>query len=52
MEPARAEGGTRAWSQILQNIKQNNTKNVVLITDRDMHYQAAAGPRVVVPGCV
>lgn len=52
MESARREGGTNAWDQILQNIKQNNTKNVVLITDRDMHYQAAYGPRLVVPGCV
>lgn len=52
MESARVEGGTNAWDQILQNIKQNNTKNVVLITDDDMSYQAKYGPRLLIPGCV
>lgn len=52
MKAARRECCTGAWNQILQNIKQNNIKNVVLITDNDMHYDAASGPRLVVPGCV
>jgi hypothetical protein len=33
---ARAEGGTNAWDLILENIKANKTKNVVILTDSDM----------------
>jgi hypothetical protein len=35
-DAARAEGGTNAWDLILENIKANKTKNVVILTDSDM----------------
>ena len=49
---ARAEGGTTAWMEILENIKSHKTKNVVLVTDNDMSYQALNGPNLIVDGCV
>lgn len=51
-QPARNEGGTSAWNQILENIKANKSKNVVLLTDSDMNSQARRGPKCVVDGCV
>lgn len=42
--------GTRAWSKIIQQIKANNTKNVVLMTDLDMERLAENGPTCVVQG--
>lgn len=33
---ARAEGGTTAWSKILDNIINTKTNNVVIITDNDL----------------
>lgn len=51
-ESARYEGGTDAWPHIIANINRNKTKNVVLITDDDMHWDAGRNPKCVVPGCV
>jgi hypothetical protein len=42
--------GTHAWELIIQNIKQNKTKNVVLMTDDDMEMQARDSSVCVVPG--
>lgn len=36
-----ASGGTQCWDAIIQQIKHDNAKNVVLMTDRDMESQAA-----------
>ena len=49
---ARAEGGTDAWPEILQNIKANKTKNVVIMTDGDVEWDAYRGYRHIVDGCV
>ena len=48
-----SSGGTGAWPKIAENIIANKTKNVVLVTDRDMEYQGLkkTGP-VIVPGYV
>lgn len=51
-ESARVEGSTTAWREILQYIAANKTKNVVIITDSDMSYQALRGPSLTVDGCV
>ena len=37
-EAARAEGGTLAWDDIIDNIIANNTKNVIIVSDRDLDY--------------
>ena len=37
-EAARAEGGTLAWDDIIDNIIANNTKNVIIVSDRDLYY--------------
>lgn len=50
--PARNEGGTRAWNDILQNIKATNATNVVVMTDHDMNWDAEDGPVCKVEGCV
>ena len=50
--PARNEGGTRAWKDILQNIKATNATNVVVMTDHDMNWDAEDGPVCKVDGCV
>lgn len=50
--PARNEGGTRAWKDILQNIKATNATNVVVMTDHDMNWDAEDGPVCKVEGCV
>ena len=51
--PARAEGGTGAWTDILDNIKKNKTKNVVIMTDGDMDGSARwCGETVTVEGIV
>ena len=50
--PARNEGGTRAWRDILQNIKATNATNVVVMTDHDMNWDAEDGPVCKVEGCV
>ena len=51
-EPARKEGGTSAWYDILAQIKADKAKNVVLMTDTDMSWQAAQSSSCVVPGYV
>jgi hypothetical protein len=38
-EPARREGGTCAWNQIIQNIRATQATNVVIMTDGDMQRQ-------------
>lgn len=50
--PGVWDAGTSAWNEILQNIKATGAKNVVLMTDQDMEYQAARGPVCKVEGCV
>lgn len=37
-EAARAEGGTLAWDDIIDNIIANNTKNVIIVSDSDLYY--------------
>lgn len=49
-EAARAEGGTRAWDYIVQNIMANDTKNVIIVSDRDLYY--ANTPPLKVDGIV
>ena len=49
---ARAEGGTNAWDLILENIKTNKTKNVVILTDSDMGWDATRGAKCLIEGCV
>lgn len=51
-ESARDEGGTSAWKEILTYIRANKTKNVVILTDTDMAYQARRGSSLIVDGCV
>ena len=51
-EPARKEGGTTAWSNIIAQIKADKAKNVVLMTDTDMEYSTDLQPSCVVPGYV
>lgn len=41
---------TDAWPHIIQQIKADGAKNVVLMTDRDMESDAAKGPTCVVDG--
>ena len=49
---ARAEGSTEAWPEIIQNIKAHKTKNVVIMTDSDVEWDAIRGVRHIVEGCV
>lgn len=51
-DAARAERGTDAWNLILENIKANKTKNVVVLTDADMDWDAKRGAKCLVDGCV
>lgn len=51
-EAARNEGGTDAWLKILKNISANKTKNVVVVTDSDMNWDAKIGPTLTLDGCV
>ena len=49
----RDYGGTSAWTKILDTIKNNNAKNVVIMTDGDMDGDAAkAGQKCLVEGVV
>lgn len=50
--PARDEGGTTAWRDILNNISKTNATNVVIMTDSDMNGQAKYAGTVKVDGCV
>ena len=50
--PARDEGGTMAWYDILNNISKTNATNVVIMTDSDMNGQAKHNGTVKVDGCV
>jgi hypothetical protein len=47
-----AGGGTYAWRQILQQIRDTHASNVVIMTDSDMNGQAGAYGQIEVPGCV
>ena len=49
-EAARAEDGTMAWDYIIDNIIANNTKNVIIVSDRDLNY--ADTPPLKVDGIV
>jgi hypothetical protein len=52
-DPRLGEGGTGAWPYILQEIKANGAKNVVIMTDRDMDGHARwLGQTCKVEGCV
>lgn len=49
----RNYGGTSAWTKILDTIKSNNAKNVVIMTDGDMdRYAARSGKKCLVEGVV
>lgn len=53
LESVRSYGGTTAWTKILDTIKSNNAKNVVIMTDGDMdHYAARSGRKCLVEGVV
>ena len=57
IEEAQSRGlGTRAWRQILQNIKRTRASNVLIMTDGDMDdwgdEGAKGGPTCRVDGCV
>lgn len=45
-------GGTHAWDKIIAQIKANDAKNVVLMTDSDMDWQAESSAVCRVEGCV
>ena len=49
-EAARAEDGTMAWDYIIDNIIANGTKNVIIVSDRDLNY--ADTPPLKVDGIV
>lgn len=49
---ARAEGGTSAWEEILDNIQATGANNVVIMTDSDMDGQGYYSSQVRVDGCV
>lgn len=51
-EAARAEGGTSAWPEILDTLRENKTKNAVIITDADMGWYARKGPALTLDGGV
>lgn len=53
LESVRNYGGTTAWTKILDTIKSNNAKNVVVMTDGDMDiYAAKSGQKCLVEGVV
>ena len=53
LNTVRNYGGTSAWTKILDTIKNNNAKNVVIMTDGDMDYYAArSGQKCLVEGVV
>ena len=53
LNTVRNYGGTSAWTKILDTIKSNNAKNVVIMTDGDMdHYAARSGKKCLVEGVV
>lgn len=49
---SRLGKGTHAWQEILSTIKNNDIKNVVIMTDCDMEKDATAGPTCTVEGTV
>lgn len=51
---ARAEGGTRAWNDIVKNIITTKATNVVIMTDSDMEdwWEGHIALKYVVPGYV
>lgn len=53
LNTVRNYGGTSAWTKILDTIKNNNAKNVVIMTDGDMDgYAAKSGQKCLVEGVV
>ena len=53
LNTVRSYGGTSAWTKILDTIKSNNAKNVVVMTDGDMDvYAAKSGQKCLVEGVV
>ena len=53
LNTVRNYSGTTAWTKILNTIKSNNAKNVVIMTDGDMDYYAArSGQKCLVEGVV
>ena len=53
LNTVRNYGGTSAWTKILDTIKSNNAKNVVIMTDGDMDkYAARSGQKCLVEGVV
>ena len=53
LDTVRNYGGTTAWTKILDTIKSNNAKNVVIMTDGDMDkYAARSGQKCLVEGVV
>lgn len=52
-DPRLGQGGTNAWPEILQEIKASGAKNVVIMTDHDMNWDAVRyGQTCRVEGCV
>jgi hypothetical protein len=52
-DPRLGQGGTNAWPEILQEIKASNVKNVVIMTDHDMDWDAVRYNQTCrVEGCV
>ena len=53
LKSVRNYGGTSAWTKILDTIKNNNAKNVVIMTDGDMDgYAVRSGQKCLVEGVV
>lgn len=53
LDLVRSYGGTSAWTKILDTIKNNNAKNIVIMTDGDMDdYAARSGQKCLVEGVV
>ena len=52
--PARNEGGTRAWNEIIKNIVVTNATNVIIMTDSDMEdwWKGPTALKHTVPGYV
>lgn len=46
------EGGTNAWSLILDDIQNSKAKNVVIMTDGDMDGDARYSGKLIVQGYV
>lgn len=51
---ARAEGGTRAWNDIVKNVISTNATNVIIMTDSDMEdwWEGKTALSYTVPGYV